>query len=141
MMMCNLCLLTSGQCVVVLVVCTAESHKTHNLTGTMPFRVLMCAAGKLSSNPLKAFAEMPPLGAVQIVIFCGLLELFFAASARMPDYQAGDYYGMNAMLEEVSARPASTCGAGFAFFCFWSPSVQILDGSCWILTIGVRMCV
>ena len=30
--------------------------------------------GKLSSNPLKAFTECPPIGFVQIIAFIGLLE-------------------------------------------------------------------
>eukprot|EP00401_Gymnodinium_catenatum_P069451 CAMPEP_0117538766 /NCGR_PEP_ID=MMETSP0784-20121206/42646_1 /TAXON_ID=39447 /ORGANISM="" /LENGTH=159 /DNA_ID=CAMNT_0005335387 /DNA_START=115 /DNA_END=594 /DNA_ORIENTATION=+ len=56
--------------------------------------------GKLSSNPLAAFTETPPLAFVQIVIFCGILEYQFAAIAKGENYTAGDYYGINARISE-----------------------------------------
>jgi hypothetical protein len=34
--------------------------------------------GKLSSNPLEAFGQVPPLAFVQIIAFCGLLEYAFS---------------------------------------------------------------
>lgn len=56
--------------------------------------------GKLSSNPLKAFLEVPPLGMVQIVILGGILEWVLALAAKEKDYAPGDYYGITARLTE-----------------------------------------
>ena len=50
--------------------------------------------GKLSSNPLKAFSEVPPLGLVQIVAFAGVLE-FVLNLTKDKTSTPGDYYGMN----------------------------------------------
>ena len=59
--------------------------------------------GKLSSNPLKAFGEVPPLGFVQIIIFGGILEWVFALAAKQKDYVAGDYYGITARISDKDA--------------------------------------
>lgn len=56
--------------------------------------------GKLSSNPLKAFLETPPVGFVQIIAFIGLLEYSFQSAAKMPGYKAGDYYGFNQLFQD-----------------------------------------
>lgn len=56
--------------------------------------------GKLSGNPLKAFLEVPPLGFVQIIIFAGFVEVLFGNSAKMPGYVPGDYFGINAMMND-----------------------------------------
>lgn len=50
--------------------------------------------GKLSSNPLKAAFEVPPLGVVQIIAFTGLVEFFFELTKQEKDSFPGDYYGM-----------------------------------------------
>jgi hypothetical protein len=53
--------------------------------------------GKLSDNSLKAFWEMPPSGAVQIIAFIGLLEYTCAQVAAKDDYIVGDYLGVNGL--------------------------------------------
>jgi len=60
--------------------------------------------GKLSSNPLKAFTETPPIGFVQIIAFVGLLEYAFTASAKSDGYVAGDYYGFNKLFADASSE-------------------------------------
>lgn len=56
--------------------------------------------GKLSGNPLKAFAEVPPLGFVQIIAFVGLLEYTFALAAQEKGYVPGDYLGVSDHIED-----------------------------------------
>lgn len=57
--------------------------------------------GKLSANPIKAFWEMPPLGAVQIIAFVGLLEYTGDAVAKAsPDYKPGDYLGIGPRVQD-----------------------------------------
>lgn len=57
--------------------------------------------GKLSGNPLKAFTEVPSLGFVQIVIFCGFAEWLFAQVAKdNKDYVPGDYYGITNRIQD-----------------------------------------
>lgn len=52
--------------------------------------------GKLSGNPLKAFADVPPLGFVQIIAVCGFLEHALQSAAKVQDnYKAGDYFGIS----------------------------------------------
>jgi hypothetical protein len=64
--------------------------------------------GKLSSNPLKAFTEVPALGFVQIIVFTGLLEYVFATSSKGKDYVPGDYYGINADKNDESWKDFQT---------------------------------
>jgi hypothetical protein len=40
--------------------------------------------GKLSSNPLEAFMQTPPLAFVQIVVFCGIVEYVLQNAAKQP---------------------------------------------------------
>ena len=56
--------------------------------------------GKLSSNPLKAFLEVPPLGFVQIIAFGGLVEYALQSAAKQPGYKAGDYYGITGRIAD-----------------------------------------
>ena len=58
--------------------------------------------GKLSSNPLTAFLETPPLGFVQIIAFVGLLEYTFQSAAKGADYKAGDYYGVTNRIMDAN---------------------------------------
>lgn len=59
--------------------------------------------GKLSSNPLKAFAEVPPLGFVQIIAFAGLLEYTFAMASKGKGYTPGDYYGISSRIPDSNS--------------------------------------
>ena len=52
--------------------------------------------GKLSSDPLTAFAQTPPIGMVQIIAFVGLLEYAFSQASAEKGYIPGDYYGISA---------------------------------------------
>jgi hypothetical protein len=56
--------------------------------------------GKLSSNPLMVFGEVPPLAFVQIIIFTGVLEFFFGTAAQNEGSPPGDYYGINKMMND-----------------------------------------
>jgi hypothetical protein len=56
--------------------------------------------GKLSSDPLTAFGGLPPIGAVQIIAFIGLLEYTFTSSALNKGYTPGDYYGISARIPD-----------------------------------------
>ena len=58
--------------------------------------------GKLSSNPLKAFLETPPLGFVQIIAFIGLLEYVSGTVTASKDYKAGDILGVNSLVKDPS---------------------------------------
>jgi hypothetical protein len=51
--------------------------------------------GKLSSNPLEAFTQVPPFGLFQIVLFGGILEYLFDKVGKSNDYRPGDYYGLS----------------------------------------------
>jgi hypothetical protein len=57
--------------------------------------------GKLSANPVKAFWEMPPAGAVQIIVFIGLLEYTAAEIVKAnDDYKPGDYLGIGPRVQD-----------------------------------------
>jgi hypothetical protein len=56
--------------------------------------------GKLSSNPLQALADCPPLAFVQIIAFCGLLEYAFMEQSKLPGSNAGDVFGLNDRTED-----------------------------------------
>ena len=57
--------------------------------------------GKLSSNPLVAFTEVPPLGVIQIIFGVGILEYIFASAAKVEGYVAGDYYGITGRIKDA----------------------------------------
>jgi hypothetical protein len=54
--------------------------------------------GKLSSNPLQAFFETPPLGFVQIIAFIGLLEYISGTVSKSSNYKVGDILGVTQLI-------------------------------------------
>jgi hypothetical protein len=60
--------------------------------------------GKLNSNPLTAFGEVPPLAFVQIIIFTGMLEFFFGTAEQNEGSPPGDYYGINKMMSDKDSQ-------------------------------------
>lgn len=58
-------------------------------------------SGKLSSDPLTAFGQTPPIGFVQIIAFIGLLEYTFVMSAKGKGYTPGDFYGISSRIPDA----------------------------------------
>mmetsp|Transcript_24106 Transcript_24106/g.24362 ORF Transcript_24106/g.24362 Transcript_24106/m.24362 type:complete len:193 (+) Transcript_24106:80-658(+) len=52
------------------------------------------------SNPHEAAAAVPPLGWVQIVVLCGVLEYAFLMASKQEGYKPGDYFGITARLPD-----------------------------------------